>query len=172
MLKRIKNDLRLESCDSGEDSTINGYIKAAIVHIERVSGVFLTKRKKTFQFAQFPLGNIELYASPVRGDVSIKYTNKDAQEVTLTSADLEHWPSALCYQIKPVGSWPSAKNGSVNVEAMVGYDEIPDDIQQAISLLVCHWYLNREAVTVGVSANKLPLGFDMIIDQIKTTRLG
>lgn len=45
-------------------------------------------------------------------------------------------------------------------------DYLPN-VRHAILLLVGTWYANRETVSYGV-ANKIPHGFDYIIQQIKT----
>ncbi|MEO9340469.1 head-tail connector protein [Mesorhizobium sp. SB112] len=42
---------------------------------------------------------------------------------------------------------------------------VPADLKEAIRQLVGHFYENREASLVGISADELPLGFREIIDQ-------
>lgn len=44
--------------------------------------------------------------------------------------------------------------------APVGPEEmgLTPDVEQAILLLVGHWYANREEVVTGVSASRLPMG--------------
>ncbi|GGX11173.1 hypothetical protein GCM10007242_16550 [Pigmentiphaga litoralis] len=37
------------------------------------------------------------------------------------------------------------------------------DVEQAALLLVAHWYANREAVVVGVTAATVPLGFESLL---------
>lgn len=37
------------------------------------------------------------------------------------------------------------------------------DIEQAILLLVGHWYANREAVVIGTSASDIPLAVDRLL---------
>lgn len=37
------------------------------------------------------------------------------------------------------------------------------DVEQAILLLVGHWYANREAVAVGVSATAMPLAVESLL---------
>jgi len=40
---------------------------------------------------------------------------------------------------------------------------ITPDIWQAVYLLVAHWYANREAVVVGVSAASMPIGVERLL---------
>jgi uncharacterized phage protein (predicted DNA packaging) len=42
---------------------------------------------------------------------------------------------------------------------------VPADLRQAVLMLVGHWYENREATLVGVSADEVPFGVQAIIDQ-------
>ncbi|CAB5525831.1 Phage gp6-like head-tail connector protein [Pseudomonas putida] len=37
------------------------------------------------------------------------------------------------------------------------------DVEQAILLLVGHWYANREAVVIGTSASDIPLAVDRLL---------
>lgn len=37
------------------------------------------------------------------------------------------------------------------------------DVEQAILLLVGHWYANREAVVIGTSASEVPLAVDRLL---------
>ncbi len=51
------------------------------------------------------------------------------------------------------------------VEAPVSGDQmaLTDDVQQAILLLVGHWYANREEVVVGAVANLVPMGVSALL---------
>jgi uncharacterized phage protein (predicted DNA packaging) len=51
-------------------------------------------------------------------------------------------------------------------------DGIPADIDQAVLLLAAHWYENREATLVGVSAQPLPFGVAEIIANYRTYTFG
>ena len=50
-------------------------------------------------------------------------------------------------------------SAQIGGETPVAYDAAPADLQQAIMLLASHWFENREATLVGMSAQELPLGF-------------
>jgi hypothetical protein len=41
--------------------------------------------------------------------------------------------------------------------------DAPEDIQQAVRMLVAHWYLNREAVVVGTISQDIRLGVEAIL---------
>lgn len=42
-------------------------------------------------------------------------------------------------------------------------DGTPADVEQAVLMLAAHWYENREASLVGVTAQSVPLGYAEII---------
>ncbi len=59
-----------------------------------------------------------------------------------------------------------------HVERLLGFalddtDELPDgapeDLEHAVYMLAAHWYENREASIVGVSAQSMPFGLADII---------
>ena len=44
------------------------------------------------------------------------------------------------------------------------WDNAPAEIQQAILMLAAHWFENREATLIGLSAMPMPLGyFDLLL---------
>jgi hypothetical protein len=45
--------------------------------------------------------------------------------------------------------------------------EVPAPLQQAVSLLACHWYENREATLVGVTAQEIPFGVQSIVNEYR-----
>lgn len=65
-----------------------------------------------------------------------------------------------------------------HIERMLGYkieeqfggvdqDDIPPSLVEAVCQLAAHWYENREATIVGVSAQNLPLGVQDIIREYR-----
>lgn len=61
-----------------------------------------------------------------------------------------------------------------HVEDWLGYkieerhpDDVPPAIVHGVALLTAHWYENREASLVGISAQQLPLGLGDIINDYR-----
>lgn len=50
-----------------------------------------------------------------------------------------------------------------SMETEYADSEVPADLKEAILQLVAHWYENREASLVGISAQALPNGLEDII---------
>lgn len=53
-----------------------------------------------------------------------------------------------------------------------GQDPVPPALVQAVSLLAAHWYENREASLVGISAQDLPFGVWPIVNEYRDYSFG
>jgi hypothetical protein len=51
-------------------------------------------------------------------------------------------------------------------------DGTPADLEQAVLMLAGHWYENREATLVGVTAQELPLGVAEIVREHREWTFG
>lgn len=51
-------------------------------------------------------------------------------------------------------------------------EEIPPALVEAVSQLAAHWYENREATLVGVSAQELPFGVWPVINEFREYSFG
>ncbi|PZU23794.1 MAG: DNA-packaging protein [Shinella sp.] len=51
-------------------------------------------------------------------------------------------------------------------------EEIPPALVEAVSQLAAHWYENREATLIGVSAQELPFGVWPIINEFREYSFG
>jgi hypothetical protein len=51
-------------------------------------------------------------------------------------------------------------------------ENAPDDLVHAIHLLIAHWYENREATLVGVSAQQIPHGVIDIVNEHRPFAFG
>lgn len=70
---------------------------------------------------------------------------------------------------------------TAKIESDLGYklddeDELPDgapaDLELAVLMTAAHWYENREASIVGVTAMPLPLGVPEIVDNYRRYSFG
>ncbi|MDX3975790.1 head-tail connector protein [Shinella sp.] len=61
------------------------------------------------------------------------------------------------------------------IEARYGgndQEEIPPALTEAVAMLAAHWYENREATLVGISAQELPLGVTAIVTEYREYSFG
>jgi uncharacterized phiE125 gp8 family phage protein len=149
--------------DDIDDVVVARFIKAARAHVENYCGTPLASRTivvKCDSFADlavFPV--VPLFAVS-----SIAYVDAAGGVQTLPADAYEVRSDGLEASIasQPGSSWPSILSGSrITVTAVVGYDEVPEDIRQAILLLVAHWYENREAA--GAALTDIPHGVDSLL---------
>ncbi|HEY0960649.1 MAG TPA: head-tail connector protein [Novosphingobium sp.] len=51
-------------------------------------------------------------------------------------------------------------------------DEVPPALAEAVAMLTAHWYENREATLIGISAQELPLGVWSIVNEYREYSFG
>lgn len=151
---------------TSEDSTIQGYIDAAIAHLDGKDGTLgraLMTQTWDVTFNDFPSGSgsIVLPLPPLQSVTSVKYFDASNVEQTVSSSDyrvLTRTPG----EIEPVDGWPSVydRKDAVTVRFVAGYGsaatDVPQPIRTAINMLVAQWYDNRTPINVGQSVSRLP----------------
>lgn len=155
-----------------DDALLTRLINAAVSHVERRTGTYLTSRTvdaKCDGFADLARLNI----GPVTSITSIKYFDGDGVEQTIadTVYELRNDGIVAAVVLKYGQMWPSPRYGSqVTVRAVAGYaaDAAPADLLHAAMTIIAHWYENREAVNIGDITSELPM---MIEDLICNHRL-
>jgi uncharacterized phiE125 gp8 family phage protein len=162
-----------------EDALIGAYLNAARGAVEAATSKLLSSQNVVQRAAGFPCADkaIRLWKGPVTAIVSVKYDDSDGVEQTLASFRLVEGANA---KLLPAygSSWPVAKaaEGSVRITYTAGYaaDEIPPELDQAMLLLIGHFYANREAVVAGSAAQtaELPLGVEALIAPYRTPGIG
>ena len=183
-LNEAKAHLRVEH--THEDALIAGLINAATRNAESITGTRITQAQVVKKFSQFSSEMILEW--PLISIDQIKYIDKTGTEQTLhdsvsspnaTSAVFQvvsRWQANLA-QSKPYitlaynQAWPETQTQpeAVTVVYTSGYNQtvIPDDIRQALLLMVGHLYANREAVVRGNIVNDLPLGYVELLQSHK-----
>jgi uncharacterized phage protein (predicted DNA packaging) len=60
-------------------------------------------------------------------------------------------------------------NRMLGFEMATGFDPggVPQDLKQAVLQLAAHWYENREATVIGVSAQSLPFSLQDIVREYR-----
>lgn len=142
--------------DVTEDDLISALITSAREYCEGFTGRALATQTLEAYPKRFPCKNeIEIPHPPLQSVTSVKYTDSDGDETTMT-VDTDYivdtdstvgkivlpyakvWPTATLYTVNPI-----------KIRYVAGYTTIPISIKQSMLLLIGHWYANREAVLVG-----------------------
>jgi len=169
-LAEAKLHLRVDT--TADNDYITGLIEAARVHCEQVSGRSFVTQTITGGIAGWPNdGVIRLIYSPLQSVTSIKYTDEDGDESTL-STDVYGVDTKLdLVYLKNGQTWPAdvlRDYDPITVTWVAGYGlaaTVPETYKHAIKLLIGHWYENRESVIVeaGVAATEVPQTIDDLL---------
>lgn len=148
-----------------DNDLVTRLIKAARAHVERYCGVRFATQTVSVACDQFA-DMCRFPEAPATSITSIKYFDTDGAEQTLAASVYELRADGLepSIALKYGQSWPAIRPGSrITVVAVVGYAAAPDDVKHAILLLIGHWYLTREAVSVGSTVATVPMGVDALL---------
>ncbi|MCL4065338.1 head-tail connector protein [Pseudomonas sp. GX19020] len=155
----LKLHLRVDGDD--ENSLIDGLFAAAMSHIDGPRGVLgrcIQPQTWAFEteawsgFLRMPFTGVSQVSASVQVD-------GDRVSVALTSRSCGVWTEVRLDDVV-------TGQVSVEVEASTPDDAWPAIIA-AVTLLVGHWYENREAVVTGTIATTLPLGVERLLSPLK-----
>ena len=171
-LEELKLHLRVDG--ELEDAYLTSLIRAAIDFAENYTRRSIVKRQVNIFLDGFSDSVIRLGTCPVQEIVQVSYENVNGEATVLP---IESYRAVLDVDpplVMPISSWPGDVlpiPGSVRVEAVVGYEQVPMSIHQAILLLCGHFYENREVMrTQYVTANEMPFSVSALLYPYKVLR--
>ena len=174
-----KAQCRVDASFTLEDALIDSYIVAAREFVEGETGLVLTPRSVTETVPV--LGRwIDLRAWPVTSITGISYLDglgvsqallTGSWRVMLGARPVRLWPVTFGWGV-PWGRTPMP----ATVTMQAGYPttgDVPEQVKQAMRLLVSHFYANRSAVETGVRAVSVEVQFavDRLLRRYKLKRL-
>jgi len=173
-LDEAKLHCRLDHDD--EDSLMETLIATARQYGETFTGRSFCTQTIKYYLDKWPSGNvIYLPRPPVQSVTSVKWTDNEGTETTLTEGDdyevdTDSEPARL---ILPYGEkWPTgtlATKNPIEIEYIAGYgdaSDVPEYVQAAIKLYIAGLYENREAVLpAGHVGKRLPMGVEALLWQ-------
>lgn len=157
----IRNDQR--------DEEIAALIRAARGQIEDYSGHLLTRRShKKFGTTFSGIAPVALNVWPVHDLVKVEHLGSDGTAVEIVDCRLVVMGEPARVFPPDGEAWPVSGLG-YSIEVDAGWDEgdAPDQLLQAMLLLIGHWFENHEATVVGTSAVELPLGVKDLCQQFR-----
>lgn len=141
--------------DTSEDSIIGAYRAAAIQWVENYTGHILSQREVTDTFAEWgealTLRHQPITVGEPTPALTVTYNDLEGDEIEYEGVIRDQrYPWKI---VPPYGDeFPTlGDNGAISVVYTAGYDsgEVPDALNQAVLLLVGHWYSGRSAVQDG-----------------------
>lgn len=152
-----------------EDDLIDRLVAAATRQVERSTGTRLLTQTVLCRADSFT-GTMRLPVGPVQEITAINYIDENGDEQLL---DASIWLGHLAgldprLELAPGAVWPAiqARADAVRIEIEAGYGDaldVPENVGQAILLLVGHWYQNREATVTGAIVAELPMGVKALL---------
>lgn len=154
-LNAAKQQLRVES-DADDDLILN-LLAAAVDHVERATGMFLSRR--SFAAYADTLGPwLELSPWPIKSIDAVVYASTIGNLI-LDPAVYHVADGVRPVRIVPVATWPYAKSfrGSVTITGVAGFDgpeDVPPLALQAVRVLLAEFYENREIGALSAAAER------------------
>jgi len=183
MLKKVAGDVDLpvsvDDCKldlkiqhGADDELLKDYIAAACALVggkDGIVGKVLTAETWDLKLSSAS-GCVVLPLSPVQSITSISYFDAENTAQTLAVDDFYLYGDEDTASIEPKTGvvWPAVytRRDAITIRFVAGFgtaENIPKNITRAIRLIVAHWYENRTAVLVGVTAQELPLAVESLL---------
>ena len=173
-LDEVKSQLRITGTD--ENVFLTRLITAARKNIETIIGRSLVTQTWDLYLDQFPRSSsqaIEIQKPPLQSIEYIKYYDNADVEQTWDAGEYVVDTDSIKGLIYPGRnySYPTTRAfpKAVNVRFVSGYGDesaVPEDIKQAILLMVGHLERNREGTT-GFKVESIPMGVSALIAPYK-----
>lgn len=166
-----KSHLRVDVTD--DDTLIDNLVTAARTRMETDTGRALTTQTWDLVLDSFPDDDdeaIKIPKAPLQSVTSITYVDTDGATQTWDSSkyivDTDSEPGRITPAYSE--SYPTTREqvNAVTIKFQCGYGDastdIPDDLLQAMRMLIGHWYEHREAVQSGVAVNTVPMAYKFL----------
>lgn len=152
-----------------DDSLIEALITAARETVENFTLTILTDAVYEYRCASFG-GGLLLPRGPVDSVDWVRYLDSDEQEQTLATSVwyLDDNPWQAMIGLKKNQVWPEVyrRDDAVRIRFSGGFrspNPMPQQLLQAMKLMIGHWYRNRENAVVGTIITDIPLGAQVLM---------
>jgi len=176
-LAEAKAWLKVDGAD--EDALIATLITAARLHLESVTGrALLTQSWRLVLDAWPAAGEVQLPVAPLSALTAIRAFDEDGDEHTIGLAqflvEAGGAPARLVLPPTVAGMPVLRQRFGIEIDYVAGFGEaadVPQELKQALLVLVAHWFEHRDAVVIAGSGAVIPFGFDRLIAPWREVRL-
>jgi len=178
-LAAFKAHLRLGTGFAEEDvqePVLNSFLRAALAAIEARTGKALISRAFTWTVARWRDSSAEvLPLAPVRTVQSLEISGADGADLILSPERYALEEDAQRPKITSRGASfaqiPQGGKATIRFEAGFGpsWNDIPDDLAQAVFLLAAHYYEYRDETSL--TRGCMPFGVQSLIERYRPMRL-
>jgi uncharacterized phiE125 gp8 family phage protein len=159
-----------------KDTLIDGLIAAATSHFESILERSLCEQTWSQSFDEV-CGTLPLSMGPVISITSVKYLDADGVEQTIDPVNYGLISTGMKSSVRFISGYTAptlyATSPAVSVVFKAGYanggsdpnftSTVPDNIRQAMFLLIRQWFDNPSAAAVGVTVEKMPNAVDALL---------
>lgn len=154
--------------DAADTATLRLLEKAAIQAVQQITGRYhgvTATITEIIRFRGFPL---TLANDPIGGVITSLEQWDGSTWTTVTASNYSVWNSFVFSE----GSWSTLSLTRFRATYQAGYTvdgvdanvwAAPDDVKQAVRLLVGSWFENRENTIVGTISTELEVGVKMLL---------
>ncbi len=174
-LEDVKDHCRLPPDQTIEDTLLQGYISAATAHLDGYNGILGRCMVTQTWAVPFKCWDYRMVLPfPNVQSVALTYRDTDEIERVFSADNYNLLPGPLGGEVwmKPSITRPSLGDDHpypITATIVAGWTEVPDDLKQAILMLVASWYEHREAIT-DIRAVPVPFGYAEIIAKYRWVR--
>ena len=156
-----------------DDNFLKAAIAAAQQYIERQLECVVGNSTYTITADRFPVGAspFPLPLWPISTVTAIRYKDNNGDSQTLNLLSIVQPATNERYSIARVDwePWPTTKKTPqcVEIDVTAGYASaasIPAPLAQCALMLVAHWYMNRESVTIGAVSKEMEFSVNALLD--------
>lgn len=166
-LEDAKDHLRVTVND--EDDLIAGYVAAASAWIDGPAGwLGRSIGEQTLELR----GNVfsaceRLPYGPVISVTEVRYVDALGTDQLLPETIYRLVGRGLA--LRHGASWPSLRGDAEGVRVIyqAGEADVPQQVRQAVLLLVGQWFRNRMSVVVGTISSELPFGVEALLSPLR-----
>jgi uncharacterized phiE125 gp8 family phage protein len=173
-LEEAKTHLRIPSgCDSDNDYIL-ALIKAARIWAEKYQRRAYITQTQVYYLDCFPSRDIDIDIPnpPLIGVTSIQYvdTGGDTQTLSTDIYDVDTVKQPGRVYLKHNQSYPATRDQrkAVTITYTCGYgtagEDVPDEIRQAILIVIQHLYDTRQMIVAGMTVNEVPFSAHWLLD--------
>lgn len=164
--------------DGSEDGLLELYLRNATAMVERRTGQAMISRVHTLQVGCWDRnGHLTLPIGPVSAVDSIQFVSSGAT-VDLDAADWQLQPGTARQRLTGAlggALWPIPHGSIAELRFTAGHggtwNDVPDDLRQAVLLLAAHLYENRFGEVADGMVDGMPAGVLSIVQQHRSFRI-
>jgi uncharacterized phiE125 gp8 family phage protein len=176
-LAEAKAWLKVDGAD--EDALLATLITAARLHLESVTGRALLTQSWRLVLDAWPAGGeVWLPVAPLSELTAIRAFDEDGDEHAIGLAQFlvepGGTPTRLVLPATVAGMPVLRQRFGIEIDYVAGFGEaadVPQELKQALLVLVAHWFEHRGAVVIAGSGAVIPFGFDRLIAPWREVRL-